>query len=112
MGFELRAEDEVEAALRVSCFKFGPDGLRVAEAEPLPVEVNKEEDDDDIFGFGGELFNESWLKIFIHNIISLVAGGDDDEDDDYDDEAEEADEEDDETDEDGNTKMTFHTCSS
>lgn len=52
------------------------------------------------------------MKIFIHNIISLVAGGDDDEDDDYDDEAEEADEEDDETDEDGNTKMTFHTCSS
>ncbi|XP_018798699.1 PREDICTED: uncharacterized protein LOC108974979 [Bactrocera latifrons] len=80
LGFELRAEDEVEAALRVSCFKFGPEGLRVAEAEPLPVEVNKEEDDDDIFGFG--------------------AGGDDDDDDDYDDEAEEADEEDDETDED------------
>lgn len=56
LGFELRAEDEVEAALRVSCFKFGPEGLRVAEAEPLPVEVNKEEDDDDIFGFGGGLF--------------------------------------------------------
>ncbi|XP_017487972.1 PREDICTED: uncharacterized protein LOC108376284 [Rhagoletis zephyria] len=83
LGFELRAEDEVEAALRISCFKFGPEGLRVAEAEPLPTEVNKDEDDDDIFGFG--------------------AGGDDDEDDDYDDEPEEADEtdeEEDETDED------------
>ncbi|XP_023158725.1 uncharacterized protein LOC101452084 [Ceratitis capitata] len=81
LGFELRAEDEVEAALRVSCFKFGPEGLRVAEAEPLPVEVNKDEDDDDIFGFG--------------------AGGDDDDDDDYDDETDEAEEEEeDETDED------------
>ncbi|XP_067635842.1 uncharacterized protein [Eurosta solidaginis] len=79
LGFELRAEDEVEAALRVSCFKFGPEGLRVAEAEPLPSEVNKDEDDDDIFGFG--------------------AGGDDDDDDDYEDEPEEADEENDETDE-------------
>ncbi|XP_053950883.1 uncharacterized protein LOC128858537 [Anastrepha ludens] len=78
LGFELRAEDEVEAALRVSCFKFGPEGLRVADAEPLPTEGNKDDDDDDIFGFG--------------------AGGDDD-DDDYDDETEEADEVDDEDDE-------------
>lgn len=56
LGFELRADDEVEAALKVSCFKFGPEGLRVAEAEPFPVEANKdeEEDDDDIFGFGGK----------------------------------------------------------
>ncbi|KAM7347905.1 uncharacterized protein ACRADG_007387 [Cochliomyia hominivorax] len=80
LGFELRADDEVEAALRVSCFKFGPEGLRVAEAEPLPVEANKEEeeDDDDIFGFG--------------------AGTDDEEDeDDYDedDDAEEEPEDDD-----------------
>ena len=62
LGFELRADDEVEAALRVSCFKFGPEGLRVAEAEPLPVEANKEEedDDDDIFGFGGE-----FIKVLI-----------------------------------------------
>ncbi|XP_065363913.1 uncharacterized protein LOC135957155 [Calliphora vicina] len=83
LGFELRADEEVEAALRVSCFKFGPEGLRVAEAEPLPVETNKEEDDDDddIFGFG--------------------AGGDDDEED-YD-EDEEDDEEEEEADDDADT---------
>ncbi|XP_037932437.1 uncharacterized protein LOC119667219 [Teleopsis dalmanni] len=57
LGFELRAEDEIEAALRVSCFKFGPEGLRVADAEPLPSEVNKgeDDDDDDIFGFGEKI---------------------------------------------------------
>ncbi|KAI9582071.1 uncharacterized protein LOC119637266 isoform X1 [Glossina fuscipes] len=68
LGFELRADDEIEAALRVSCFKFGPEGLRVAEAEPFPTPVKKEDDDDDdIFGFG--------------------AGGDEDDDeDDYDEE--------------------------
>ncbi|XP_030381049.1 uncharacterized protein LOC115628927 [Scaptodrosophila lebanonensis] len=77
LAFELRADDEVEAALRVSCFKFGPEGLRVAEAEPLPTEVNKEEDDDDddIFGFAG--------------------GGDDDEDEEDYDDAEEPEESDD-----------------
>lgn len=56
LGLELRAEDEVEAALRVSCFKFGPGGLKVAEAEPLPVppkDEDDDDDDDDIFGLGG-----------------------------------------------------------
>ncbi|KAM8719793.1 hypothetical protein ACLKA7_005938 [Drosophila subpalustris] len=81
LAFELRAEDEVEAQLPISCFKFGAEGLRVAEAEPLPTKVKQpeEDDDDDIFGFG--------------------AGGDDDEEDedDYDD-AEEPSAEDDDTD--------------
>ncbi|KAL5278113.1 hypothetical protein ACFFRR_003018 [Megaselia abdita] len=56
LGLELRAEDEVEAALRVSCFKFGPGGLKVAEAEPLPVppkDEDDDDDDDDFFGLGG-----------------------------------------------------------
>ncbi|KAG4078004.1 hypothetical protein HA402_002055 [Bradysia odoriphaga] len=54
LALELRAEDEVEAALRVSCFQFGPKGLAVAEAEPLPpVKVDDDEDDDDLFGLGG-----------------------------------------------------------
>lgn len=54
MALELRAEDEVEAALRVSCFQFGPKGLAVAEAEPLPpVKLDDEDDDDDLFGLGG-----------------------------------------------------------
>lgn len=55
LGLELRAEDEIEAALRVSCFKFGPGGLKVAEAEPLPVPPKDEDDDDDdedFFGLG------------------------------------------------------------
>lgn len=55
LAFELRADDEVEAQLPISCFKFGQEGLRVAEAEPLPTKVKQEEDDDDdIFGFGGK----------------------------------------------------------
>ncbi|XP_064556392.1 uncharacterized protein LOC135440908 [Drosophila montana] len=68
LAFELRAEDEVEAQLPISCFKFGAEGLRVAEAEPLPTKIKQEEDDDDddIFGFG-------------------AGGDDDDEDEDEDD---------------------------
>jgi len=45
LGLELRADDEVEAALRVSCFSFGPKGLKVMEAEPIPA-VPVEEDED------------------------------------------------------------------
>lgn len=44
MGLELRAEEEVEAALRVSCFSFGPRGLKVMEAEPIPVAPVEEEE--------------------------------------------------------------------
>jgi len=63
LGLELRADDDLEAALRVSCFNFGPRGLELTEAAPLPVEENSDEDedddddeDDDIFGdiLGGE----------------------------------------------------------
>lgn len=55
LALELRAEDEVEAALRVSCFQFGPKGLAVAEAEPLPPvkQDDDDDDDDDLFGLGG-----------------------------------------------------------
>lgn len=55
LALELRAEDEVEAALRVSCFQFGPKGLAVADPEPLPpVKVDDDDDDDDdLFGLGG-----------------------------------------------------------
>lgn len=58
LGLELRAEDEVEAALRVSCFQFGPKGLVTTEAEPLPPVVKDEDDDDDdeddFLGLAGE----------------------------------------------------------
>jgi hypothetical protein len=46
LGLELRADEEVEAALRVSCFSFGPRGLKVMEAEPIPVAAAAEEEDD------------------------------------------------------------------
>lgn len=54
LGLELRADDEVEASLRVSCFQFGPRGLATMEAEPLPLieEADSDEDDDDFLGLG------------------------------------------------------------
>lgn len=48
LGLELRADEEVEAALRVSCFSFGPRGLKVMEAEPIPVAPIDEEEGDNI----------------------------------------------------------------
>jgi len=51
LGLELRADEEVEAALRVSCFDFGPRGLRVTEAEPLPPVPTKDDDDDGNLSF-------------------------------------------------------------
>jgi hypothetical protein len=47
LGLELRADDELEAAMRVSCFRFGEKGLRVSEAEPIPVPTATKDDDDD-----------------------------------------------------------------
>lgn len=48
LGLELRALDQVEAAVRVSCFRFGPQGLRVEPPKPLPaVEEEEEEEDED-----------------------------------------------------------------
>ncbi|XP_076394425.1 uncharacterized protein LOC100880821 [Megachile rotundata] len=57
LGLELQSSTEIEASLRVSCFRFGPDGLKLRPAEPLPVieaEVPEEEDDDDFFGLGSD----------------------------------------------------------
>jgi hypothetical protein len=48
LGLELRADEEVEAALRVSCFDFGPRGLRVTEAEPIPPAPIDEDEEDGI----------------------------------------------------------------
>lgn len=47
MGLELRADDDVEASLRVSCFQFGPKGLATMEAEPLPPNITDEDEDED-----------------------------------------------------------------
>ncbi|CAK9826042.1 hypothetical protein ANTRET_LOCUS3952 [Anthophora retusa] len=57
LGLELQSATELEASLRVSCFRFGPDGLKLRPAEPLPVieaEVPEEDDDDDFFGLGSD----------------------------------------------------------
>ncbi|XP_029166434.1 protein PFC0760c-like [Nylanderia fulva] len=57
LGLELQSTTELEASLRVSCFRFGPDGLKLRPAEPLPVveaESVEEDDDDDFFGFGSD----------------------------------------------------------
>ncbi|GAB0095377.1 uncharacterized protein DMENIID0001_107530 [Sergentomyia squamirostris] len=64
LGLELRAQDEVEAALRVSCFNFGPKGLSLSNAEPLPPPAEAESDDDDD-----------------DDILGGLVGGDDDDDD-------------------------------
>ncbi|XP_043476128.1 protein PFC0760c-like [Leptopilina heterotoma] len=59
LGLELQSAADLEASLRVSCFRFGPDGLKLRPAEPLPTVItdtvnnNKDDDeDDDIFGLG------------------------------------------------------------
>lgn len=53
LGLELRALDDIEAALRVSCFKFGPKGVNLEAAPPVPSdEKEKEEDDDDDDDYG------------------------------------------------------------
>lgn len=54
LGLELRADDDVEASLRVSCFEFGPRGLATVEADPLPpIESEESDDDEDFLGLGG-----------------------------------------------------------
>ncbi|KAB0800872.1 hypothetical protein PPYR_05226 [Photinus pyralis] len=50
LGLELRALQDIEASLRVSCFRFGPKGLKVEPAQQLPVvniQNNKDKDEDD-----------------------------------------------------------------
>ncbi|XP_011158706.1 protein PFC0760c [Solenopsis invicta] len=58
LGLELQSPTELEATLRVSCFRFGPDGLKLRPAEPLPTvetEASEEDDDDDdFFGLGAD----------------------------------------------------------
>ncbi|GAB1863318.1 DUF4773 domain-containing protein [Camponotus japonicus] len=57
LGLELQSSTELEASLRVSCFRFGPEGLKLRPAEPLPIveaESVEEEDDDDFFGLGSD----------------------------------------------------------
>lgn len=63
LGLELQSKSTVEAAVRVSCFKFGPRGVTSEPADPLPLvpqdEKSEDDDDDDYedddaFGLGAE----------------------------------------------------------
>ncbi|XP_066255067.1 coiled-coil domain-containing protein 1-like [Euwallacea similis] len=47
LGLELRSAEEIEAAMRLSCFRFGPEGLKLEPAQPLPVVEDEDSDDDD-----------------------------------------------------------------
>lgn len=71
LGLELRADEEVEAALRVSCFSFGPRGLKVMEAEPIPVAAAVEEEDG-IYFFQQDTFNITYLFIFIQMMMTFL----------------------------------------
>jgi len=84
LGLELRALDDVEAALRVSCFRFGPHGVNVEPGEAVPVEKNKEDEDEDDDDYGlGDLDDDD------DDDDDFLSGVDDDDDDDDDDEEEE-----------------------
>ncbi|XP_012541064.1 coiled-coil domain-containing protein 1 [Monomorium pharaonis] len=96
LGLELQSPTELEATLRVSCFRFGPDGLKLRPAEPLPtVETDgtseEDDDDDDFFGLGGDDDDDDEDdERPIQNTVSDASGvdaqvSDDDDDDDDDD---------------------------
>lgn len=80
LGLELQAKRTVEAAVRVSCFKFGPRGVTSEPADPLPLVPQDEKDEDDDDDEDDE--------------DDFGLGGDEDEDDDDDDEDDDEDEDD------------------
>ncbi|KAG7310888.1 hypothetical protein JYU34_003720 [Plutella xylostella] len=47
LGLELQSKSTVEAAVRVSCFNFGPRGVTSEAADPLPLVPQGEKGDDD-----------------------------------------------------------------
>ncbi|CAD6201217.1 GSCOCG00000022001-RA-CDS [Cotesia congregata] len=102
LGLELQSSYEVEASLRVSCFSFGPEGVKLRPAEAFPPTAfseteneNDDDDDDDITEYF-ELEDDTDNKKDINQLPSkntAVAGAiqpadeeeeeDDDDDDDY-----------------------------
>lgn len=60
LGLELQSKSTVEAAVRVSCFKFGSKGVTSEPADPLPLipdekgEEEDDDDDDDDYGLGAD----------------------------------------------------------
>ncbi|CAH2050171.1 unnamed protein product, partial [Iphiclides podalirius] len=71
LGLELQSKSTVEAAVRVSCFKFGPRGVTSESADPLPLvpqnenpdeddeDYEDDDDDDDDFGLSGDEYEEA-----------------------------------------------------
>ncbi|PBC34376.1 hypothetical protein APICC_08169 [Apis cerana cerana] len=90
LGLELQSSTELEASLRVSCFRFGPDGLKLRPAEPLPVvetEVPDEDDDDDFFGLDSdedEEDDDSEEDTPLANAVPDSSSAEEDEDEDED----------------------------
>ncbi|XP_001121344.2 mitotic apparatus protein p62 [Apis mellifera] len=90
LGLELQSSTELEASLRVSCFRFGPDGLKLRPAEPLPVvetEVPEEDDDDDFFGLDSdedEEDDDSEEDTPLANAVPDSSSAEEDEDEDED----------------------------
>ncbi|XP_012346363.1 coiled-coil domain-containing protein 1-like isoform X2 [Apis florea] len=87
LGLELQSSTELEASLRVSCFRFGPDGLKLRPAEPLPVvetEVPDEDDDDDFFGLDSDEDDEDEDDTPLANAVPDSSSAEEDEDEDED----------------------------
>ncbi|XP_017890930.2 mitotic apparatus protein p62-like [Ceratina calcarata] len=85
LGLELQSSTELEASLRVSCFRFGPDGLKLRPAEPLPIveaEASEDDDDDDdFFGLGSDDDDDEGTSPLANSVTNP---SDDDEDEDED----------------------------
>jgi hypothetical protein len=65
LGLELRALDDVEAALRVSCFKFGPQGLNLEPGQPVPASSeDKDDEDDDDDDDDDDLLGGEWDTLY------------------------------------------------
>lgn len=82
LALELRSLEDLEAALRVSCFRFGPEGVKLEPGRPVPAPPAQEEDedDDDDYGFSDDDDDD--------DDDDFGLSDDDDEDDDDDDGAE------------------------
>ncbi|KAK0080248.1 hypothetical protein PV325_000228 [Microctonus aethiopoides] len=102
LGLELQSSSELEASLRVSCFRFGPDGVKLRPAEQFPIietnvkgDEDDDDDDDDIFGLDDDDDDEEEddEQLPSKNTAALSSTnnqqtGEDDEDDDDDDDDE------------------------
>ncbi|XP_076620022.1 uncharacterized protein LOC143341182 [Colletes latitarsis] len=87
LGLELQSSTELEASLRVSCFRFGPDGLKLRPPEPLPVveaETPEDDDDDDFFGLDSDEDDDNEGDTPLVNSVPNSSDEEDDEDDDDD----------------------------